>query len=151
MVTHHPACAVVRCGELRAWCDCGGDNDMSNGEKMHTALIAAMKKGIVEHFELGWDGVAAAAYEGFIEDVRDDIRVTHAYIELDKETYRNPVDAEVKVVAYLSDEGDVPDISREVPLSEILSGLCDMEGAEETMRLLNNSIAAFKKKARIEG
>jgi len=23
--THHPACAVVRCGELRAWCDCGKD------------------------------------------------------------------------------------------------------------------------------
>jgi len=30
MGAHHPACAVVRCGELRAWCDCGGDKKMNN-------------------------------------------------------------------------------------------------------------------------
>jgi len=22
MISHNPACAVVRCGEMRAWCDC---------------------------------------------------------------------------------------------------------------------------------
>ena len=124
---------------------------MSSGQKMHAALIAAMKKGIVEHFELGWDGVAAAAYEGFIEDVRDDIKVRFALIELDEATDKNPVDAEVKVVAYLNDEGDNPNIGREFQLSEILLRLCRFEGPEETLRLLNNSIAAFKKKAGIEG
>lgn len=121
---------------------------MAFGEHTYDALRKGVIKAITDKFDPDWDVLVLGAWEGFIADMQDDVYVDYTSVGLDGRHVTE--EDEILLVAHIECEWDIPFIGKKRPLSDILFEFYDDWG-EEFMPLLNNSIAAFKKKAGIEG
>jgi hypothetical protein len=121
-------------------------NDMSNGEKMHNALHKALIKDLEKNWALDWDDTVQSVYDGFIEDLQEDIRIEAKSIGWDDGDGDVPIGCEVFIVPYISDAGDMPEIGKPIALSEILIALCLSHGEEEADIMLEKSLSAFRAK-----
>lgn len=43
--THDPNCAIVRLGDIRAWCDCGRGSEMADNDK---ALVKRLRETLLD-------------------------------------------------------------------------------------------------------
>jgi len=123
---------------------------MAFGEHTYKALREGVIKSITEKFDPDWEVLVLGAWHGFIEDMREDIRVDFSEVDADGRHVTDKEDGEILLAVYLQNEWDIPHLGQKRPLSDILFEFADMDSVEETIRLLNNSIAAFKKKAGVE-
>lgn len=119
---------------------------MSNGEKTHTAMQKAIVKDLMKNWDLDWDGVVDSAYNGFIDDLRDDIIIDIKFIDADENAGEIPAE-EVVLTCMINDQGDMPDIGNPFLLSDILVHLFTVHDGWQATRMLKNTLAAFKKKA----
>ena len=120
---------------------------MSNGEKMHNALQRAIVKDLTKNWELDWEDVVQSVYDSFIGDLQEDIRIEAKSVGWDDGEGDEPIGCEAFLISYIADEGDMPEIGKPVPLSDVLVHLCLSHGVEEADIMLEKSLSAFRKRA----
>lgn len=119
---------------------------MSATNGIYKSMKAAIIQSLLENWEPDWDVFAEPAYKKFIEDAQQDVRIAHSDFVLDE-----GCDHEVTLIAYVEDSIDYPNISRDIPLSDILAEIAEFGGVELAESRLQSSIAAFRKKINKEG
>ena len=113
---------------------------MGSGNKMYDAIKEGVLNSLSD-FNPDWDTLANDAYEGFIEDLKDDVRVDIFSFEEDENT-----DEEAVLQAYIADDGDESCIGKSALLSDLLIDLAYITSREHAVRVLSNSVAAFQAK-----
>jgi hypothetical protein len=118
---------------------------MSNGTKTYEAVRDSVLAAIVKGFDPEWDVLVGAAYEGFIADVQDDLK-----IEIEVQDF----DEEMSIQPYLLGgdlDSEVFDLMEPLLLSDLLFRTISSYGKEHALRALNNTLTAFYAKLEEQG
>jgi hypothetical protein len=108
---------------------------MSNGEKTYKAVRDSVLAAVIESFDPDWDALVGDAYNAFIEDLRDDIKVD---VEIGEEA-----DLEMTIQPYILDEAHAPDLGKPISLSDLLFDSVSMYGRDKAIQALNNTLTTF--------
>lgn len=113
---------------------------MSNGTKTYEAVRGSVLAAIVKDFNPDWDALVSSAYEGFIADVQDDLKIEIEVQDFDEE------DAVMSIQPYLLGgdlDSEVFDLMEPLLLSDLLFRTISSYGKEHALRALNNTLTAF--------
>jgi nicotinamide mononucleotide adenylyltransferase len=127
---------------------------MSQGEKLYAGLRKAVTKSLTTDWAPDWFDIAKSAHAGFIKDMQDDAKVQYSW-NLMSASNKKRKNLEFELQIYIRSDCHRDDevrneLGKQKLLSDILVEFAKFLDAEETERLVANSLTEFRKKMQKE-
>jgi hypothetical protein len=118
---------------------------VSSGAKTYDAVKFNVLAAIVKGFDPEWDVLVGAAYEGFIADMQDDLKIEIEILDDDEEMSIQPY--------LLGDDlnSETFDLMEPLLLSDLLLRTISRYGKDNALRALNDTLTAFYAKLEEQG